>query len=213
MEFGVMPFGPKITKKSRTMPMLVNCSNCRTPLQLPAGATVIRCALCQAITHIVNPHNMLPAPAPPPPPPHYSTLPLCNVPPPPPSLYNYHMPPGPPLNAHGRKKAVIVGILYRYSRHELKGCINDAKCMRYLLINKFHFPQESILMLTGMYVSLYLCRHVYIYVCICDFYHNGLFPLFLIVVICNISMIIMYVCMYVSKASSFSLLLQPKFHV
>lgn len=158
MEFGVMPFGPKITKKSRTMPMLVNCSNCRTPLQLPAGATAIRCALCQAITHIVIPCNMLPAPAPPP----FSTLPLCNVPPPPPLLYN-RMPPGPPLNAHGRKKAVIVGISYRYSRHELKGCINDAKCMRYLLINKFHFPQESILMLTGMYVSLYLCRHVSMY--------------------------------------------------
>ena len=157
-----MPFGPKVTKKSRTMPMLVNYSNCRTPLQLPAGATAIRCALCQAVTLIVNPCNMLTAPAPPPPPP-FSTLPLCNVPPPPPSLYNYHMPPGPPLNVHGRKKAVIVGILYRYSQHELKGCINDAKCMRYLLINKFHFPQESILMLTGMYVSLYLCRHVSMY--------------------------------------------------
>ncbi|KAM3733403.1 hypothetical protein ACB098_11G133100 [Castanea mollissima] len=154
MEFGVMPFGPKITKKSRTMPMLVNCSNCRTPLQLPAGATVIRCALCQAITHIVIPCNMLPAPAPPPLPPPFSTLPLFNVPPPPPFLYN-RMPPGPPLNAHGRKKAVIVGISYRYSRHELKGCINDAKCMRYLLINKFHFPQESILMLTEEEIDPY----------------------------------------------------------
>ena len=155
MEIGLMPFGPKVTKKSRTMPMLVNYSNCRTPLQLPAGATAIRCALCQAVTLIVNPHNMLP------PPPPFSTLPLYNVPPPP-LLYN-HMPPRPPLNVHGRKKAVIVGILYRYSRHELKGCINDAKCMRYLLINKFHFPQESILKLTDMYVSLYLCRHVSMY--------------------------------------------------
>ncbi|KAF3956241.1 hypothetical protein CMV_018615 [Castanea mollissima] len=135
------------------MPMLVNCSNCRTPLQLPAGATVIRCALCQAITHIVIPCNMLPTPAPPPLPPPFSTLPLFNVPPPP-FLYN-RMPPGPPLNAHGRKKAVIVGISYRYSRHELKGCINDAKCMRYLLINKFHFPQESILMLTEEEIDPY----------------------------------------------------------
>lgn len=55
----------------------------------------------------------------------------------------------PPPNAHGRKRAVICGISYKNSRHELKGCINDAKCMRYLLVNKFGFPEDSILMLTG----------------------------------------------------------------
>lgn len=43
---------------------------------------------------------------------------------------------------------MICGISYKYSRHELKGCINDAKCMKYLLVNKFNFPQDSILMLT-----------------------------------------------------------------
>ncbi|GAA0162565.1 hypothetical protein LIER_39434 [Lithospermum erythrorhizon] len=105
--------------------MLVNCSNCRTPLQLPAGARSIRCALCQAITNLADPRAA----------------------PPPPSPYS-HAPPGPPPNPHGRKKAVIVGISYRYSRHELKGCINDAKCMKFMLMNKFHFPEASILMLT-----------------------------------------------------------------
>ncbi|KAK4592569.1 hypothetical protein RGQ29_016915 [Quercus rubra] len=124
----------------RPPPLLVNCSNCQTPLQLPAGATAIRCALCQAVTHIADHRN-----APPPP---SSAFSQSHAPPPPsPSPYS-HAPPGPPPNAHGRKKAVIVGISYRYSRHELKGCINDAKCMKYLLINKFQFPQESILMLT-----------------------------------------------------------------
>lgn len=44
---------------------------------------------------------------------------------------------------------MICGISYKFSRHELKGCINDAKCMRFLLINKFQFPADSILMLTG----------------------------------------------------------------
>ncbi|GAV71511.1 Peptidase_C14 domain-containing protein/zf-LSD1 domain-containing protein [Cephalotus follicularis] len=112
--------------------MLVNCSTCRTSLQLPPGARSIRCAICQAVTHIADPRSA----------PHST-----NVPPPSPSPYN-HAPPGPPPNAHGRKKAVICGISYRYSRHELKGCINDAKCMRYLLINKFQFPEASILMLT-----------------------------------------------------------------
>ncbi|KAL0321728.1 UNVERIFIED_CONTAM: Metacaspase-1, partial [Sesamum calycinum] len=64
-----------------------------------------------------------------------------------PSPYN-HAPTGPPPSAHGRKKAVIVGISYKFSRHELKGCINDAKCMKYMLINRFKFPESSILMLT-----------------------------------------------------------------
>lgn len=123
--------------------MLVNCSNCRTPLQLPPGATSIRCALCQAITYLGDPRN-----APPPPPHaggHHPPVPSSYAPQP--SPYN-HAPPGPPPSAHGRKKAVIVGISYKFSRHELKGCINDAKCMKYLLINKFHFPESSIIMLT-----------------------------------------------------------------
>lgn len=121
--------------------MLVDCSNCRTPLQLPQGARSIRCALCHVVTHIAaDPRSV----------PHQ---PPSTVHAPPPSSYSpspySHAPPGPPPSPHGRKKAVIIGISYRYSRHELKGCINDAKCMRYLLINKFNFPESSVLMLTG----------------------------------------------------------------
>ncbi|CAI9770373.1 unnamed protein product [Fraxinus pennsylvanica] len=118
--------------------MLVNCSNCRTPLQLPPGARSIRCAICQAVTQLADPRNA-------PPPSHSHATP---PPPDPPSPYS-HAPPGPPPNPHGRKKAVIVGISYRYSRHELKGCLNDAKCMKHLLINKFQFPESSIIMLTA----------------------------------------------------------------
>ncbi|KAB5526865.1 hypothetical protein DKX38_020712 [Salix brachista] len=120
--------------------MLVNCSNCRTPLQLPPGARSIRCAFCQAITQIADHSRNAP-----PPPSIPTTPPPSTIAPP--SPYN-HAPPGPPPNQHGRKKAVIVGISYKYSRHELKGCINDANCMRHLLMTKFQFPQESILMLT-----------------------------------------------------------------
>ncbi|XP_042509804.1 metacaspase-1-like isoform X2 [Macadamia integrifolia] len=127
------------------MHMLVNCSNCHIPLQLPLGAQSIRCALCQAITHIADPRS-LPPPLPPPPQP-YNYYSAPTLPPPAPSPYN-HAPPGPPPSPHGRKKAVICGISYRYSRHELKGCINDAKCMRHLLVNKFSFPESSIIMLT-----------------------------------------------------------------
>lgn len=138
--------------------MLINCSNCRTQLQLPPGARSIRCAICQAVTQVADPRAVNPPPAthhwPPPGPPSAAS----------PSPYN-HAPPGPPPNPHGRKKAVIVGISYRYSRHELKGCLNDAKCMRYLLINKFQFPESSILMLTGT-IFLYVDQ---IFICLWNF--------------------------------------------
>ncbi|XP_057807496.1 metacaspase-1 [Salvia miltiorrhiza] len=122
------------------MYMLVNCSNCRTPLQVPPGAPSIRCAICQAITAVADPRHA-------PPPAQPSPYSHASPPPPQPSPYS-HAPPGPPPNPHGRKKAVIIGISYKFSRHELKGCINDAKCMKHLLINKFRFPESSILMLT-----------------------------------------------------------------
>lgn len=141
------------------MMMLVNCSNCRTPLQVPQGAKSIRCAICQAITNIADPRAV------PPPPSHHPPANSqfhASLPSSVPSPYN-HAPPGPPPNPHGRKKAVIVGVSYRFSRHELKGCINDAKCMRYLLINKFQFPESSIIMLTGKTgLPSYITR-VYIY--------------------------------------------------
>ncbi|XP_008802515.1 metacaspase-1-like [Phoenix dactylifera] len=119
------------------MVMLIDCSLCRTPLQLPPGARSIRCAICQAITHVAEPRSIAGPPGP-----SYGHLP--QGPPPLPSPAPWLPPPA----AHGRKRAVICGISYRNSRHELKGCLNDAKCMRYLLVNRFHFPEASILMLT-----------------------------------------------------------------
>lgn len=34
------------------MMMLIDCSGCRTPLQLPHGAPCIRCAICGAVTYV-----------------------------------------------------------------------------------------------------------------------------------------------------------------
>eukprot|EP00249_Psilotum_nudum_P017468 c26337_g1_i1 orf=61-1137(+) len=116
--------------------MLVNCSKCGIPLSLPPGAKSIRCAVCHAVTFIANSRQAPPVP-------FYA-----------PPAWNATRPPNPqqyspvPPNPHGRKKAVICGIAYRNSRYELKGCINDAKCMKYLLTVKFKFPESSILMLT-----------------------------------------------------------------
>ncbi|PIA32515.1 hypothetical protein AQUCO_04400008v1 [Aquilegia coerulea] len=120
--------------------MLVNCTSCRTPLQIPPGAKSIRCSICQAITKIADPRDL--------PSTHNNNYQPTPYHPPPPPSPSSHTPPGPPPSPHGRKKAVICGISYKFSRHELKGCINDAKCMRYLLMNRFKFPDASILMLT-----------------------------------------------------------------
>lgn len=61
-----------------------------------------------------------------------------------------------PPSVYGRKKAVIVGVSYKNTSHELKGCLNDAKYMKYLLIKTFQFPESSIRMLTGMNPNLCL---------------------------------------------------------
>ncbi|KAJ6748275.1 METACASPASE-4 [Salix purpurea] len=108
------------------MYMLVNCSNCHTPLQLPPGATsnYICCAICHAITYIADPRS-----APPPPALSYSSSShYQHYPPPPhpfrvaaPSPFN-HAPPGPPPAVHGPKRAVICAV--------------------------FKFPESSIIMLT-----------------------------------------------------------------
>lgn len=142
--------------------MLVDCSTCRTPLQLPPGAKSIRCALCHAVTRIADPRGVPPPPVPQPP---YSTTSAYhhhhhqNPPPPLPSPYN-HAPPGQPPSAHGRKRAVICGISYKNSRHELKGCVNDANCMKHLLVNRFKFPESSIIMLTGNFLHLTICYYI-----------------------------------------------------
>ncbi|CAA7038961.1 unnamed protein product [Microthlaspi erraticum] len=67
--------------------------------------------------------------------------------PPGPSPFN-HAPPGPPPAVHGSKRAVIIGVSYKNTKDELKGCINDANCMKFMLMKRFHFPESCILMLT-----------------------------------------------------------------
>ncbi|GMN48281.1 hypothetical protein TIFTF001_017456 [Ficus carica] len=103
--------------------LVINCSNCRTPVQVPQGARSIRCAFRRAVTRKGDARAARP--------PLAAHAPL--------SLYNHQLQ-GLPPNAHGRKSAVIREISYKNSRHELKGSISDAKCMLYLLVNKFRFP-------------------------------------------------------------------------
>ena len=52
-------------------------------------------------------------------------------------------PPGGP-----RKKALIVGINYFGTSAQLRGCINDARCMHYLLVHRLGFREDQILFMT-----------------------------------------------------------------
>ncbi|KAL4614803.1 hypothetical protein ACB092_07G079300 [Castanea dentata] len=59
--------------------------------------------------------------------------------------------PSPPLttpNPHGRKRALLCGVSYYGRSYKLKGSVNDVRCMRYFLVEKMGFPNQSILILT-----------------------------------------------------------------
>ncbi|KAH6833277.1 hypothetical protein C2S53_018111 [Perilla frutescens var. hirtella] len=60
----------------------------------------------------------------------------------------YQSPPPPPSHVHGRKRALLCGITYKGHRQTLNGSINDVVCMKKLLVERFHFPASSILVLT-----------------------------------------------------------------
>nr|XP_018681283.1 PREDICTED: metacaspase-1-like isoform X2 [Musa acuminata subsp. malaccensis] len=114
--------------------MLINCSHCHTLLQLPSGVSSMRCTICKSITYVSDFWGV--------------PMPLGashSVPHPSPS-WGLALPPMP--GGGGRKKAVICGVTYRNTRNELMGSINGAKCMKYLLINRFSFPESNIIMLT-----------------------------------------------------------------
>ncbi|KAF9591718.1 hypothetical protein IFM89_006064 [Coptis chinensis] len=65
--------------------------------------------------------------------------------------YAYNPPVSRPFSfpsVHGRRRAVLCGLCYRTKRYELKGSINDVHCMKYFLMEKLGFPNDTILILT-----------------------------------------------------------------
>ncbi|SJL15120.1 uncharacterized protein ARMOST_18604 [Armillaria ostoyae] len=56
--------------------------------------------------------------------------------------------PAVPVQRFRRKKALCIGINYRGQRHELRGCINDARHIRDFLIRFWDYKEEDIVMLT-----------------------------------------------------------------
>lgn len=51
-----------------------------------------------------------------------------------------------------RRRAVICGVTYRKRKYKLKGTINDVKNMKQLLIERFGFLEQNILVLTGIQI-------------------------------------------------------------
>ncbi|KAK1569273.1 hypothetical protein Q3G72_034729 [Acer saccharum] len=82
--------------------------------------------------------------------------PLMSKPPPPPMLKPPLPPPPiseppPPLPFQSKtpkKRALLCGVSYKNSKHELKGTINDVNNMKDLLINYFGFLEDNLLILT-----------------------------------------------------------------
>ena len=58
------------------------------------------------------------------------------------------VPPPMPPSGGPKKRAMICGINYLGSSCQLNGCINDARCMEYLLKSKFDFREDQLLIMT-----------------------------------------------------------------
>jgi len=54
-----------------------------------------------------------------------------------------------------RKRALLIGVTYKNSKHKLKGTIIDVKDFRGLLMDTFTFPKEDIRVLTGIVAALF----------------------------------------------------------
>jgi len=137
---------------------LVQCPNCQNQLWLPPGFAGFRCEYCGVHVGFRRPE---PYYRPNPPEPYYRPNPVGNRPIMP-GARNFNKPgyfnkprhesiivnPPPLIRVSGNKRAVLCGISYKNTKHELKGCINDVNCMKYLLMTKFSFPEDSIIVLT-----------------------------------------------------------------
>jgi LSD1 subclass zinc finger protein len=143
------------------------CSRCGVQLVVPPDAQAIRCAVCQAVTRVHSYYPLAQA--------RESasritsglismvsgnittmTSSVSSSSYPVPGYGGYYaQPPIRPVlqlplpSMHGRKRALLCGVSYRGKSYKIKGSINDVKCMRYFLVEKFGFPNDSILMLTG----------------------------------------------------------------
>lgn len=120
--------------QGRTIP----CRGCGAVLLIPPEVQNFRCAVCKFVSTVRSPpdHGWNRA---------YDAFAPVNHPRrPSPSRLALNR----SSSSNGKKKAVLCGINYTGKKHSLKGSINDARCMEYLLTESMGFRSENILMLT-----------------------------------------------------------------
>ncbi|XP_066387742.1 metacaspase-1-like [Miscanthus floridulus] len=113
-------------------PATIRCKYCSACLTVCPGERAVQCTQCCGVTRIRRSlSSRVPLPA--------LTRPAAAA------------PMGAFPCARGKKRAVLVGISYASVRRgcgQLRGPINDVKCMRQLLCQRFAFPSDGIIMLT-----------------------------------------------------------------
>ncbi|CAO2163651.1 unnamed protein product [Urochloa humidicola] len=103
------------------------CSHCGMSLDvLPTSVSSVRCTFCHRITRMKRDGGELDG-----------SMSVTS-----PSL------PQVPRTRGCKKRALLVGVSYMGTPHELRGTFNDVKAMRRLLVDKFGFTSECILELT-----------------------------------------------------------------
>ncbi|XP_027106254.1 metacaspase-1 isoform X3 [Coffea arabica] len=146
----------------------IRCSWCGVQLTVPPRAQNIQCAVCKAVTRVQQ-NDRLPGQA-------QSSLhdatnklkgflntvssninsmvaSVNNYPMQASSYGSYAQPARPisslmPFPAKGKKRAVLCAVSYYGQRHRLKGTVNDVRCMKYFLVERMGFPNDSILLLS-----------------------------------------------------------------
>uniref|UniRef100_A0A453JCA7 Peptidase C14 caspase domain-containing protein n=1 Tax=Aegilops tauschii subsp. strangulata TaxID=200361 RepID=A0A453JCA7_AEGTS len=100
---------------------MVRCRQCSASVAAPAGARAVQCMQCCCVTRVGGAGRQLSV-----------VRPIPNF-----------------GGGRGKKRAVLVGIKYTNTRAcELRGPINDVKCMRYILTERFGFANDCVLILT-----------------------------------------------------------------
>lgn len=131
---------------SRTTTSWSWCSHCGMRLATPPGSgSSVLCAFCHRVTRIERHKNRGVGDGA-----AATTMALAVTSPPCAPLLSVKrgFPAGYPRIC-GKKRALLVGVSYTGTPHELKGTANDVAEMRRILVDKFGFPSGCILELTG----------------------------------------------------------------
>lgn len=120
----------------------MECGHCGERVSIPRGARAVHCAHCRGVTRVGRRHGAV----------GFVVNMITNMagggrtrPATPPRLREANYP-----RAHGDKRALLVGISYAGTHlRELSGPITDVKSMSFLLTQKYGFPGQCILVLTG----------------------------------------------------------------